>query len=784
MTDWYNTSHDERQSCTSFQRGLSQIQKMYKRGDRWGALDIAREIASARPDDPQAGRLLVECALRCDRIDTVISAVDRLLQNEQVGDCSHWFDAIFAKIAASSMRETAIARYTERVETSLPSGCDWVAAFALAVLHAATGDFHLGCARAADGLAALLSPVDSPTTFSSRPLIGVFDLVNQRAEEAKCFAPVITAYERAIALLPNYFGFHINLTRVLSQAGNTQRSLWHSVEAFRLAPQRTSDRDLESLSRNLQKHRLDALYCNFCELVLRERPGQATIAVEYSLFWLERQNVQRSMAALQRAVAVLHEEAQREHKFVTAYIAISNAETIDNLQRQRASWLNALQTESQSSICSRGLLDLYRKYQQAEAEEMRKYWICTESDSEPPLGYHNTTADYFQTAATPDERYTSIDDKLDIQLCDPVTLPGEELQEFKVRSFQSTPLFVAELKDARLCWGGNVVQKSFNVTATIAGDRHLLADLSPRLPFPKVGFCYNHPKHHWLFEHLERPPLQQFFGTVANLASIASSGETVNYYHWLIDLLPRIGLMRDAGIDFTEIDRFLVDNFRLPFQRESLAVLKIPLDRVASIHEFPYLRARRIIAPAIPGKLGTPSHYSVNFLRRTIGRQLGSQKSPFRRLYICRDCARYRRIFNSEELRNLLKRYGFVSVNPETLTFAEQVKIFSEAEAVVAPHGAGLANIVFCQPGTAIFELLAPGYRVPYYWILSSQSNLRYYYLTGTGMCGFHLRKVIYPRLLDEDFFVDCDRLKQLLDLAGLTQTHSNHQFKKRAVIF
>jgi len=95
------------------------------------------------------------------------------------------------------------------------------------------------------------------------------------------------------------------------------------------------------------------------------------------------------------------------------------------------------------------------------------------------------------------------------------------------------------------------------------------------------------------------------------------------------------------------------------------------------------------------------------------------------------------------------------------------VRLFSEASVVIAPHGAGLTNIVFCQPGAIIIELLAPGYLVPYYWILASEAQLNYFYLIGEGMHGSHLRKIIYPNLLEEDLFININLLMQLLNIAN-----------------
>ena len=46
---------------------------------------------------------------------------------------------------------------------------------------------------------------------------------------------------------------------------------------------------------------------------------------------------------------------------------------------------------------------------------------------------------------------------------------------------------------------------------------------------------------------------------------------------------------------------------------------------------------------------------------------------------------------------------------------------------VIGPHGAGLANIAFCQPGTIIYELIPGHYRNPCFLALALQGDLAYW---------------------------------------------------------
>ena len=90
-----------------------------------------------------------------------------------------------------------------------------------------------------------------------------------------------------------------------------------------------------------------------------------------------------------------------------------------------------------------------------------------------------------------------------------------------------------------------------------------------------------------------------------------------------------------------------------------------------------------------------------------------------------------RRLVDEDAVLPGLERRGFVRIDPGTLGLQEQIDVFAGAEAVVAPHGAGLANLVFARPDVRVLELFAPSYVNPCYWQLVSAlgAGERYRYL-------------------------------------------------------
>ena len=97
---------------------------------------------------------------------------------------------------------------------------------------------------------------------------------------------------------------------------------------------------------------------------------------------------------------------------------------------------------------------------------------------------------------------------------------------------------------------------------------------------------------------------------------------------------------------------------------------------------------------------------------------LGGSRSK-RRVFLSREGAHWRRLLNHGEIAKRLGQLGFEVVRLEGLTFRQQVDLFSAVSAVVAPHGAGLANIVWCPPGCTVIELGSSTALTPDYYRLA-----------------------------------------------------------------
>jgi capsular polysaccharide biosynthesis protein len=210
-------------------------------------------------------------------------------------------------------------------------------------------------------------------------------------------------------------------------------------------------------------------------------------------------------------------------------------------------------------------------------------------------------------------------------------------------------------------------------------------------------------EEHYRREFLDRPVRlprpARLRGEHASLISLWYA----NYYHWMLDALPRLASLEAAGMDRVPL---VVPRPLSRFQRESLALLGVTDNRLTPFAREHIAPHTLIWAPA-PAHIGHATPEVVAWLRRRLGQ---GRNEGRRRLYVARAGAR--RVVNDAQVTEVVRRHGFEVIRPERMALREQIRAFGSAEAVVAPHGAGLTNIVFSRR-LAVLELVAPAYRNP-----------------------------------------------------------------------
>jgi len=219
-------------------------------------------------------------------------------------------------------------------------------------------------------------------------------------------------------------------------------------------------------------------------------------------------------------------------------------------------------------------------------------------------------------------------------------------------------------------------------------------------------------------------------GSWASLVYPSSSA----WFHWIAESLPRLKLIEHI---LPYLNGVMIPSSPHSQIRESVLAMGLRSDQIIELNSdshyipevlfVPFYAAGMNMAPWVPKFL--QSKLQLNNHANSVG-------SP-RRIYISREDAKVRRLVNEKEITSILVTHGFEIIKLADISFHEQVELFNNAELIVAPHGAGLANLVFCQPNVRVLELLSTQNQLPcLYYAMTNTVGGHYSFLRGSPIEG------------------------------------------------
>ncbi|MFN9624234.1 MAG: glycosyltransferase family 61 protein [Cyanobacteriota bacterium] len=240
---------------------------------------------------------------------------------------------------------------------------------------------------------------------------------------------------------------------------------------------------------------------------------------------------------------------------------------------------------------------------------------------------------------------------------------------------------------------------------------------------------------------------------------LLSSHNNPNYHHWLtLPGLAPLMLQQRFGLAVEPHTRLALTASpgrpQPPFLRPLLALVAPELPVV----EGPCLSAPRLrLALQEQASPVVVSPALLAWWREILGGLAIPAGARGRRLLISRRRARSRRCLNEEVLLARLAPLGFERLDLEGMAVGEQLEAFAGAAVVVGAHGAGLTNVVACQPGATLVELLPGEGPFHHYFLMASCLGVRHGHLIGAR-----------PDPASDDFTVDPEQLLALLARCGI----------------
>lgn len=265
--------------------------------------------------------------------------------------------------------------------------------------------------------------------------------------------------------------------------------------------------------------------------------------------------------------------------------------------------------------------------------------------------------------------------------------------------------YVAEVPDARIASGSSLIQvgdrilsdvladKQYGRYGSMQHDRTVMARrddailMAPILAQHEIeegimlcGLASN-AYGHWFAEFLPKLRYFEQHPRFAELPIIIDEGMPQSHYDFLAALVsnPTYRLAKGTSLRVKNLFIAPADTF---FPLELVTHHKVPVERQSNLT----IGALKYIGEKIRARYGAP-------------------ESPNARIFLSRRKSQWRRLVDEADIISDLKNLGFEVVYSEDYTFEEQVKLFQQAEFIVAPNGSALNNLIFSSPQVKVLLL-------------------------------------------------------------------------------
>lgn len=283
-------------------------------------------------------------------------------------------------------------------------------------------------------------------------------------------------------------------------------------------------------------------------------------------------------------------------------------------------------------------------------------------------------------------------------------------QNFVIQNVVSDNYEIFEIKNARI-WGNN--------GTVIVNDKFYIKELNRSLPSVKRNpIFYQH--------NIIKPKLLK--GSAAIVTSVA--GDV--FYHWMIDILPRL-IQLQKHEQYSKIEYFILNKISHQFQIDTLNQLEIPKSKiieVANLFDY-HFEIESLIFPSFTSEFNKSSILTIKLLQNTFNLNIAEPNNFSQYIYLSRRAVNSRILLQEEEIYAILSKKGFERFYAEDYSIKDQIGIFKNAKVIIGPHGSGFTNIVFCKPHTIIIDICAPEWINDCFKGISELNNLKYHRILG-----------------------------------------------------
>lgn len=200
-----------------------------------------------------------------------------------------------------------------------------------------------------------------------------------------------------------------------------------------------------------------------------------------------------------------------------------------------------------------------------------------------------------------------------------------------------------------------------------------------------------------------------------------------NYFHWITQALPaidyavnRIGQAPRISVVLPPLAAWQEDSLRL---LDLATVRRITIPDKTRQYAFHHAEYSEFLNGGSAFSQSATARATYARLRNSVERPTSIDQ----KIYVTPTDTTTLRMRNEAAIIEDVRKRGFEVIAPGILPLAEQISLFRGASLVVGPHCADLTNIVFCEPGAIVYEMVPAHYTNACFCNLATISGLRYW---------------------------------------------------------
>lgn len=173
------------------------------------------------------------------------------------------------------------------------------------------------------------------------------------------------------------------------------------------------------------------------------------------------------------------------------------------------------------------------------------------------------------------------------------------------------------------------------------------------------------------------------------------------FFHWIADQLTKLQSAEAYQKMKGEKPTLLIESNPPSWKTETLELLGFDQSDWQE-WEGSVARCERLLVPSHRRLEHYISPNAIEWLRKRTLSNMEESSNYSERVYVSREDASRRRVLNEMEIIDELSDSGYESYTLSDLSFREQVRLFTQAEVVLGPHGAGFTNTIFSNDITLL----------------------------------------------------------------------------------